>query len=344
MNGTLRHLNREDLGQISADPSVFLRQLGGPCAIHLEGRDRSRTRAVSTLLHGNEPSGFLATHRWLREARTPAVDTLLVIANVEAALADSGFRYRMLPERRDLNRCFAGPFEDTDGRLARDILEVLGSARPEAVIDVHNNTGHNPPYGVGLEPNREALQLVALFGTRYVWSHLSLGALMEVLPDVPAVTIEVGRSGDPRANEVAHAGLKAFLELDPLFKTGTGEPDVQVLMTPMRVCLRPGARLTVADAVDPEADLTILSDLDRHNFDRIEPGTTIGFVQGDVWPLVLIDEEGRDRATDHFVVEDGVLRTHCPMIPIMITTDPVAAASDCLFYVVHEGPSARPAS
>lgn len=343
MSDPLRHSSRADLGEIPIDPGAFLRALGGPCAIHLEGRDRSRTRAVSTLLHGNEPSGFLAAHRWLREGRTPAVDTLMVVANVEAALAESGFQYRMLPGRRDLNRCFAGPFEGPDGLLARDILDALRHDCPEAVIDVHNNTGHNPPYGVGVEPNRKALQLVALFGNRYVWSHLSLGALMEVLPDAPGVTVEVGRSGDPRANEVAYAGLVEFLERDILFERDGEDPSVQVLMMPMRVCLQPGVRLAVADTADREADLTIFTDLDQHNFEAVEPGTPIGFVRGDSWPLVLLDENGRDRAADHFVVENGVLRTNCPMIPIMITTDPVAAANDCLFYVVHEGPGRIPA-
>ncbi len=341
MSGALRHLNREDLGRIPGDPTGFLRSLGGPCAIHLVGRDASRTRAVSTLLHGNEPSGFLAAHRWLRDERMPAVDTLLVIANVEAALAEPGFHYRMLPGRQDLNRCFAGPFDSPEGQLALGILDALAHGPPEAVIDVHNNTGHNPPYGVGIEPTPEALRLVALFGTRYVWSHLSLGALTEVLPDVPGITVEVGRSGDARANEIAHAGLVAFLERDDLFARDAEEPDVQVLMRPMRVCLQPGARLAIADTADPEADLTILTDLDRHNFERVEPGTPIGFVRGDAWPLVLVDEDGSDRASDHFNVEDGVLRTNCPMIPIMITTDPVAAASDCLFYVVHEGPGSN---
>ena len=347
MSPVLRHLSRSDLGAIPADATAFLARLGGPCSIHIEGHDPSRTRVVTTLLHGNEPSGFIAAHRWLRDGKTPAVNTMLVIANVEAALAEPGFGYRMLPGCSDLNRCFKGPFETADGRLAREILDAVKGASPEAVIDVHNNTGHNPPYGVGVEPTRAALQLVALFGKRYVWSHLSLGALMEVLPDLTAVTVEVGRSGDPRADDVAHAGLVEFLERERLFDEN-GEPDVQVLLMPMRVCLRPGARLAISDGPErdttpagADADLTIFQDLDRHNFEVVESGTPIGLVPGNDWPLTLMDEDGQDRVREMFSIDAGVLRTKRSMIPIMITTDPVAATSDCLFYVVQElpGPS-----
>ena len=341
LSGILRSLARADLGTIPPDPGAFLAALAGPCAIAVPGRDGARTRVVTTLLHGNEPSGFVGAHRWLREGRTPAVDTLLIIANVEAALAEPGFHYRMLPGRTDLNRCFKGPFDTADGALAREILDTVASVSPEALIDVHNNTGHNPPYGVGVEPTRAALQLVALFGDRYVWSHLSLGALMEVLPDFPAVTVEVGRSGDPRADDVAHAGLTEFLGRDRLFDA-PDTPDVRVLLMPMRVCLRPGARLAISDETGAEpggdADLTIFQDLDRHNFETVASGTPVGFVRGDEWPLTLIDEEGQDRAREWFAIDAGVLRTKRSMIPIMITTDPVAATSDCLFYVVREVP------
>ena len=117
----LRFVDRPDPADVPADPAAFLEALGGATAVRVPGRDRSRLRIVVTLLHGNEPSGFRAIHAWLREPSEPAVDALLVIANVEAALAPPGFANRMLPDRRDLNRCFLGPFDDADGALAREV-------------------------------------------------------------------------------------------------------------------------------------------------------------------------------------------------------------------------------
>ena len=339
----LRFLDRPDPGAIPEDPAGFLRELEGATAIRIAGSDSSRLRIVVTLLHGNEPSGLLAMHRWLRESFTPAVDVLFIIANVEAALAAGGFAHRMLPERRDLNRCFHGPFEDPDGALAREILDAIMGRKAEALIDLHNNTGHNPSYGVGIDPNPAALGLVSLFGRRFVWSHLRLGALMEAIPDLPAVTIEVGRSGDPRADAVAFDGLRDFLARDALVESAQPET-VSVLMMPMRVCLRAGVELLISDDHDPAVDLTILADLDRHNFEPMEPGTLIGWSRQPTLPLELLDESGRDRAPEYFELDGTMLRTSKPLIPIMITTDPRAAKSDCLFYVVQQAaPAILPA-
>jgi hypothetical protein len=334
VSAALRALSRDALGELPEDCVAWLRALGGPVAIQVPGRDRSRARALTTLLHGNEPSGVRALHAWLRRGATPAVDALLVVANVEAALAPPGFAHRMLPGRRDLNRCFLGPFEGAEGHLAREILDAVAGTAPEALVDLHNNTGHNPPYAVGRAPDAEVLCVAALFADRFVTNRLRLGALMEAL-DFPCATLEVGRSGDPAADAVALSGLERFLERDDVTH-GVGAPLVQVLAMSMRAELRPGVRLAVADAPRPDADFTLHADLDQHNFERVEAGTPLGWCRDDACPLVLRDENGKDRSAEYFAVEAGRLRARRPLVPIMITTDPTIAAADCLFYVVEE--------
>jgi len=331
----LRRVCAADLGAVPDSDDAFLRRLAGPTAIHVPGRDRTRTRVATTLLHGNEPSGTRAMRAWLRRGEVPAVDALLVIANVAAALEPPGFAWRALPDHRDLNRCFLGPFDDRDGALAGEILAAIDDAAPEAVVDLHNNTGHNPPYGVGPSPDAHSRKLVSLFADRFVWSRLRLGALVEAGQSRPCVTIEVGRSGDPAADAVALSGLDRYLGRDALFEPGT--PLVQVLEMPMRARVRPGVRLAVGDAPAPGADLTLSADLDRHNFERVDAGTAIGWCSAKATELLVFDDElGRDRAVDYFVVADGRLRTRREIVPIMITTDPAIAASDCLFYAVRE--------
>lgn len=83
--------------EIGADVEAFLRYLGGPASIFLEGPDNSRTRAFVTLLHGNEPSGVMALFRWLKSGRQPAVNTLCIVASVGTALATPLFSQRILP-------------------------------------------------------------------------------------------------------------------------------------------------------------------------------------------------------------------------------------------------------
>jgi hypothetical protein len=323
-----------DVGETAED---FLSRLSGPTLLRLRGRDASRTRGVVTLLHGNEPSGLRAVHAWLRRDARPAVNLLCILASVEAARARPPFSHRMLPGHRDLNRCFAPAFQrDTEGELAAEILATVRAARCEALLDLHNNTGHNPPYGVGTRVDPMRLRLTSLFADRYMLSRLRLGALMEATEDdVPGVTIECGLAGDPKADAVALAGLERFLEAKRL-EEDAATAEVTVLETPVRVCLRRGARLAVADAPVDGADLTLARDVDRHNFQTLAAGTVVGWLgRGAAWPIEAIDHDGRDRSLEMFAARDGLLHVREPLIPVMLTTHAEIAAADCLFYVAR---------
>ncbi|MGH0037197.1 MAG: succinylglutamate desuccinylase [Myxococcota bacterium] len=318
----------------SAD--TWLQALGGPAWIRIAGRDPGRCRAVSTLLHGNEPSGLRALHRWLRAGEVPATDVVVFVGAVAAALEPPGFAYRVLPGERDLNRCWLPPHEGSEGALAREVLELFGKAAPEALLDVHNNTGHNPPYGVGPQAGIPELRLVALFGDRFVHSDLALASLVEGTRALcPSVTIECGRAGDPAADEVAYQGLLRFLGDESLGLDSDQWPAVQVLGDPVRVGVRSGVELAFAESPRPEADLTVVGDVDRHNFEMIPEGVHIGWVRArDGWPVQALGADGRDRSREMFTIREGMLETRVPMMPIMMTTDTRNALLDCLFYAV----------
>src|SRR5678816_135503 len=98
--GTWEFRANHDIGET---PEEFLRILRRPTWIRVAGRDRTRTRAVTTLLHGNEPSGTRALHRFLKESREPATNVLALVASVGAALEPPVFAHRTRPGRRDLN-------------------------------------------------------------------------------------------------------------------------------------------------------------------------------------------------------------------------------------------------
>lgn len=337
--GALRilHLDVSERASLPESPLDWLRGLGGPALVRVPGHDGSRCRVVSTLLHGNEPSGVLAVHAWLRTAAPPAVDTFFFLGAVEAALAEPAFGHRFLPGRRDLNRCFRPPFADREGELAGELLERLRKASPEALVDVHNNTGHNPPYGVGPRAGAAELNLVALFGRRYVHSHLHLGAVIEATAEeFPSVTVECGRAGDPAADAVALDGLAAFLDRERLeHERLEGEP-LEIFRDPIRVSLRPGLRLAFGRAPAHGADLTVSGDVDRHNFDPLPPGAPIGWVgAGGAWPLRALATDGADRSRELFETRGDVLQTRRSIVPIMMTTNPDVAVADCLFYVVR---------
>lgn len=326
---------REGWPELPSKAEVWLGELRGPTMVRVPGRDRSRVRVVSGLLHGNEPSGLFAIFDVLRKCEPFATDVLFFLGAVDAARRDPGLAHRMLPGRRDLNRCFRAPFEDEDGKIAEAALATMRRERVEAVVDLHNNTGHNPAYGVGATADPLRLGLTSFFTRRYVCSALSLGALHEAFPDrIPAVVIECGRAGDPNADALAIEGLSRLLHADRVPARSLAE--FQVLVHPVRVSLRRNVKLAFGDARATIADLTMANDVDRHNFQRLEPGTRIGWVRsGGPLPLEARNEAREDVAEHLFEVRGAELVARVPIVPIMMTTNAAVAASDCLFYVVH---------
>jgi hypothetical protein len=297
--------------------------------VRLPGRDRTRTRIVSTLLHGNEQSGLRAVHALATRGTPPAVDILAFLGNPEAARLN----VRSRPGARDLNRCFRPPYPgDLEGEVAREALERFAAARPEAIVDIHNNTGHNPAYsvGVGTEPAR--LALASLLAPRYVHTLLRLGAVMETFEELPVVTLECGRAGDPVADRYALDALVRYADAERL--PAQPETPLQLLSDPTRVTLAPGATLAFAERA-AGTELTLNADIDRHNWSLLPAGELIGWVAAGTPPLQAITSRGEDVTDRHFAVEAGRLITRRAIIPIMMTTDVAVAASDCLFYLVE---------
>lgn len=321
-----------DPGSLDADPRSLLRELGGSAVVEVPGRDRSRLRVVTTLLHGNEPSGLRALHRWLATGTTPATDLLLFFGAVDAALAAPGFAHRFLPGARDLNRVWCAPFEGSEGRLAAQLLARLRARPPECLVDLHNNTGHNPAYGVTFRVGGPERNLVGRYASRIIHTPLRLGTIVEATcDDWPSVTVECGRSGDPAADELAFVGTRRILEVEDL-ELQASPPPLEVVVDPVRVRVRPGVALAFGDGPDGEG-LVVSREIDRHNFDVVPAGTCIGWLSsGSDWPIEALAAGDRDRSRELFAVEDGRLVTRIEMVPVMMTTHRENALADCLFY------------
>jgi hypothetical protein len=335
----LRVLEREialPKERIPATTAEFLELLAEPTLISAKGHDTSRTRIVSTLLHGNEPSGLHAVRNWLAGDSIPAVNTLFLIGAVRTARRPPGFAHRFLPGRIDLNRCWFPPHTGRAGEFTGEVLRLFRQADPESLIDLHNNTGHNPPYGVSPRVGAEELNLVAYFADRVVHSPLRLGTLVEATQaDFPSVTIECGRSGDPIADAAALAGLERYLHDQRAEHLGATPPSMQVLTNPQRVTVRAGVDLAFGESAVADAEFTVARDIDRHNFERLQPGVAIGWLApGADWPIEAVGPDDRDVSRELFRLRDDILETRREITPIMMTTNRRNALDDCLFYVV----------
>ena len=334
------HLHAPTPDALGDDHEAFLARLDGPLCITLPGADPTRTRVLVTLLHGNEPSGFIALHRWLREAKQPATNVVCLIASATAARRAPRFSHRTLPGVRDLNRCFRPPFDiDTPGRLAGRMLSFIEQIRPEAVIDIHNTSGSGPSFAVSINADARHRALVALFTRRLVLTDLRLGSLMEISEHlVPTVTIECGGRLDDNAHAVARAGIDHFLTRASLWDALPASDAVEIMHNPVRLELTDACDLAYAPEPRSDVALTLRPDIEHHNFGVTPAGTHLGWVHGAGLRDLFVA-----RNTAHTcVLEDlvslsgGELRTKRPLKLFMITTNPLIAKSDCLFYAVQD--------
>ena len=325
--------------QVGNNVEQFLILLGGPACLFQEGLDRGRTRAVVTLLHGNEPSGVTAIFHWLKSGQQPAVNILWIIASVEAALEAPLFGHRMLPRARDLNRCFRPPFDDAQGMLAQEILELLRLHHPESVIDIHNTSGSGPSFGVCTYMDRHHDALVSHFSQRLIISNLNLGALMDISEhSYPTVTIEVGGRLDNEAHQLAYEGMCRYsLAATVLAQDHETDWELELLQDPIRLELNQGITLTYAEQETASYDITLRTDIEHHNFGGVSPQTHLGWAQGDERRLFsALDASGQCAVSRLLRIERGKLYPAQPLKLFMITTNAAIAESDCLFYAVAD--------
>ena len=229
----IQFLHDPDSDLIGDSEQEFLKYLGQTTAIFLTGVDHTRTRAVCTLLHGNEPSGFSAIFHYLKSKIKPVVNTVFIIASVSAASLEPLFSHRMSMQQRDLNRCFRPPYEDQQGKVANAILDLIHLVNPECLIDIHNTSGSGPAFAVAITEDSNHIALTSLFTNDLIVTDLRMGALMELSEqDLCTVTIECGGSKDPASLLIAQEGLHRYLSTQQVLATDNESYPVNVYRNP----------------------------------------------------------------------------------------------------------------
>jgi hypothetical protein len=323
------------------DEVALLKELGRPTLIRVPGTGTWRPRAVATLLHGDESTGFQAILRVLRRRRTYPFDLYVIIGNVQAALAPPGFGHRFLDDQEDLNRIWGLGQPTTSQRLAADaILAELRAADLESLVDIHNNTGDNPFYAIVTLETPEVINLATLFTTTLLRWDLEVHTLMEAMHDrCPAIAVECGLPGRPESLAFAVDAIRRYLGAEPL----TGHQvlrDHDLLGGLVRVTVRPEVRFRFGGDPDDEVDLALDRDLDVHNFVEVPAGTLLGTVHpGASSPLTAIDADERDVTDEYVDVQGQAVVLSRTATPVMVTRTVEAARKDCLFYLATEVPA-----
>ncbi len=326
---------------IATTPLDFLRQHKGLTVFDVEGRNKTRTRVITTLIHGNEPSGFIALHHWLMRKVTPEVNIRFILCNPEAASLPPEFSHRYLVAAQDLNRYFS-PNNTSQAKgnkginqRAQQIMQAVAEVNPEAIIDLHNTSGISPAFGVSLSDNDQILDLISLFTNKVILTGLHVGAIMEQNLAAPIVTIECGGACQVQSHQLAIAGLEKFTNDKNIFDHHADKVDIH--RHPCRVELIKGFVLGFGEYPLMTADLTLRIDVEQLNNQLTPAGELIGWYEKDnKLPLIVKDEQGNNQLSTMLYLENGAIYAKQNLQIFMATKQLDIATNDCLFYATLE--------
>ncbi len=333
LSAEIAYYTEQHRAQIPETLLGFLRTLNGLTIFDIKGHDTSRTRVVTTLIHGNEPSGLIAAHLWLKSLTMPATNVRIIICNPEAARTKPFFTNRFVAHSDDLNRFF-NQLNNTESAVAiraKQIADAVKAVNPEAIIDMHNTSGASPAFSVSVSNSYAHLKLAALFTQRMILTEIHVGAIMELNFDCPIITIECGGALDNASHRVASNGLHAFFTAQDLFDDTA--PNVVVSTNPIRVRLSGDASVGFSHHRLTTTDITLRADIETLNHEITPPDEFIGWCCPDT-PIAFeaLDKSGLNQANHLFENRKGCLFTKKEMQLFMVTTVPEIATKDCLFY------------
>ncbi|MCI0653382.1 MAG: M14 family metallopeptidase [Methylococcaceae bacterium] len=314
-------------------PENLYRILPCPTLVHLTGR-KPQPLFVSVLLHGNEPTGFLAIQELLREYRSKPLPRSMSIffGNVLAAKE----QVRRLDSQPDFNRIWPGAEEPESQatRFAENIVDELLGRNVFASIDIHNNTGLNPHYACVNVFDDRYLQLARLFSRLVVYFIRPRGVLSAAFGrHCPSVTLECGKPGQQYGVSHALEYLTSCLHLTEIPERPVQPGDLDLFHSIAQVTIPETIQF---DFSPRPADLELSVDIDHMNFTEVPEGTIIGKIRtpGKI-PLLARDELGLDVTSRYFRIENQDLVLNRAIMPSMFTLDHNVIRQDCLGYIME---------
>ena len=335
-------MSKNFIRKITADELIntnsveeMLRYLSAPTWIFLPGKSHQSCRLITTLLHGNEPSGSHAIYRLIKENFRPVVDTWILIASISTALTEPIFSRRVINGNQDINRCFNAPWLTDVELLAEQIIKDITDFKADAVIDIHNTSGDGPGFSVSTSSSESHVKIAGLFSNTLVITNFKLGALMEVDFNCPILTIECGGNKSQLSHSFAYGGIRKYLSITDLSRIKITN-DIHYYRHPIRLELKKGYQLTYGTEYQKDSDITLCHSIEEQNFGTTYPNKRLGWLGGNTLKcLQAIDSNGNDLVDLYFENKNGELYTRSPLHLFMVTTNHSIAETDCLFYLTY---------
>ena len=337
LNSTrLQQLDYIPEGLLEASPESLDKILSGPTLIHLSGV-HTAPLFVSVLLHGNEPTGFLAIQALLKKYQQRVLPRSLSIFFGNITAASKGLR--RLDDQPDYNRIWRGTSipDCPETQMADKIVDIMQGKNIFASVDIHNNTGLNPHYGCINKLEPQFLQLATLFSRLVIYFTRPQGVQSFAFSELcPAVTLECGRPGQQYGVEHALEFVNSCLNLVEIPDHPVHHQDIDLFHTIAQVKVRSDVEFSFDNA---QSDLLLNYDLEKLNFTEVPARTAIGLVNyPHNLPLIAQDEHGHDVAERYFELDDNQLFFRRTTMPSMLTLDERVIKQDCLCYLMERWP------
>lgn len=312
-----------------------------PTLIHLKGEKRPAL-FISILLHGNEFSGLQIMQEILKKYQTTDGYKLpreiwLFVGNVDAA--QMGVRLR--DGQTDFNRAWPGT-PDPDSNTAILIREVMDRITQEelfASIDLHNNTGQNPPYGCISAVNEKNKYLCSFFNHIAMVFQSPKGVSTMAFDDIcPAITLECSTPGNEPAKRRAFELIDDLMHMDHFPTKPLPTHDLQLVKNSATLKINANVTFCFEDEDYSDTlgyDLILVKNFDHHNFTRLEKGEVFAHTTVNK-PLIAISPDGKDITDEIIQNENGEISLKKAYMPAMISMDKKIVLQDCLCYLLED--------
>jgi hypothetical protein len=303
------------------------RLLGGPTLFRIPGRRTGPPLFISTLLHGNETSGWTALCRLLADGAVPERSLVIFLGNLAAAAA--GVRH--LHGEPDFNRIW----KDADlpyAAFAGSVLDNILAEPLAAAIDLHNNTGRNPHYSVLTDLCDANRSLALLFSDKAVYVEEPDSVLTRATQrHCPSIAVELGPINDPRSDDLAEDLLRRITSAPSLSGAHQG---LNLYTSLARVHIHPDVAFTFA-GTGRDAPLMLTGGMEAVNFHAVPRHTEFACTELPFRQALRVLDPGHRDVTDLFFYQEGPhVRFSRDVVPAMYTTDPDVVLQDCLCYLM----------
>jgi succinylglutamate desuccinylase len=317
--------------------------LPGPSVFKIRGENPDQPPLlVSTLLHGNETTGFFALQQFLKFYRDQEVGLprtlIIVIGNPKASAKSS----RHLQSQPDYNRIWATHRHPVDSKddlseeniMANEILDYVISEKPFAHVDIHNNTGKNPFYCVVSKIEDKFKKLAFSFGETLILITEPRGAFTVAMSDYcPAVVLECGMSGEGLGIIKVKEYLENLINLDTL--NDLEYSNQIVYKTIARIIIKPNHIIDFNGDYDKDVNFSFISEIESFNFASVSKDTIICHSNESCTVPIVLDNNNNDVSSSYFYNENTDVKFKKEVIPSMLSTNIQVVLDDCLGYLLE---------